>query len=208
MTGKTLWYLADPMCSWCWGFAPVIDMIRDDYSDQLSTELLLGGLRPGTKLPMEPSQREEILNHWHAVHRKTGQLFLFEGAMPPGFIYDTEPASRAIVSTSLINPSVTFSLLKAIQSAFYLDQSDVTKTEVLSSLASTVGINSHQFIPLFESDEMRSQTLAQFNKSREFGVHGFPSLILQDEGGYSPLSSGYATMDQLRPKIDALLARS
>lgn len=83
MTGKTLWYLADPMCSWCWGFAPVIDMIRDDYSDQLSTELLLGGLRPGTKLPMEPSQREEILNHWHAVHRKTGQLFLFEGAMPP-----------------------------------------------------------------------------------------------------------------------------
>ena len=208
MTGKTLWYLADPMCSWCWGFAPVIDMIRDDYSDQLSTELLLGGLRPGTKLPMEPSQREEILNHWHAVHRKTGQLFLFEGAMPPGFIYDTEPASRAIVSTSMINPSVTFSLLKAIQSAFYLDQSDVTKTEVLSSLASTVGIDSHQFTPLFESDEMRSQTLAQFNKSRGLGVHGFPSLILQDERGYSPLSSGYATMDQLRPKIDALLARS
>jgi putative protein-disulfide isomerase len=108
----------------------------------------------------------------------------------------------------MINPGVTFSLLKAIQSAFYLDQSDVTKTEVLSSLASTVGIDSHQFIPLFESDEMHSQTLAQFNKSRGLGVHAFPSLILQDKRGYSPLSSGYATIDQLRPKIDALLARS
>ena len=208
MTGKTLWYLADPMCSWCWGFSPVIDMIREDYSGRLSTELLLGGLRPGTELPMEPSQREEILNHWHAVHRKTGQSFLFKGAMPPGFIYDTEPASRAIVSTSMINPGVTFSLLKAIQSAFYLDQSDVTKTEVLTSLASAVGIDSDQFVALFESNEMRSQTLAQFNKSRGWGVHGFPTLILQDGQGYSQLSNGYATLDELRPKIDSWLTRS
>ena len=208
MTGKTLWYLADPMCSWCWGFAPVIDMIREDYSDRLSTELLLGGLRPGTELPMEPSQREEILDHWHAVHRKTGQSFLFEGAMPPGFIYDTEPPSRAIVSGSMINPDSTFPLFKAIQSAFYLDQSDVTKTEVLTSLASAVGIDSDQFVALFESNEMRSQTLAQFNKSRGWGVHGFPTLILQDGQGYSQLSNGYATLDELRPKIDALLARS
>ena len=208
MTGKTLWYLADPMCSWCWGFAPVIDMIHENYTDHLSTELLLGGLRPGTKLPMEPSQREEILNHWHAVHRKTGQSFLFEGAMPSGFIYDTEPASRAIVSGSMINPDSTFPLLKAIQSAFYLDQLDVTQTEVLTSLASAVGIDSHQFIPLFESNEMRSQTLAQFNKSRGWGVHGFPTLILQDGQGYSQLSSGYVTLDELRPKIDSWLTRS
>jgi putative protein-disulfide isomerase len=186
----------------------VIDMIREDYSDRLSTELLLGGLRPGTELPMEPSQREEILDHWHAVHRKTGQSFLFEGAMPPGFIYDTEPPSRAIVSGSMINPDSTFPLFKAIQSAFYLDQSDVTKTEVLTSLASAVGIDSDQFVALFESNEMRSQTLAQFNKSRGWGVHGFPTLILQDGQGYSQLSNGYATLDELRPKIDALLARS
>ena len=208
MTEKTLWYLADPMCSWCWGFAPVIDMIRENYSDHLSTELLLGGLRPGTKVPMEPSQREEILNHWHAVHRKTGQSFLFEGAMPPGFIYDTEPPSRAIVSGSMINPDSTFPLLKAIQSAFYLDQSDVTQTEVLTSLASAVGIDSDQFVALFESNEMHSQTLAQFNKSRGWGVHGFPTLILQDGQGYSQLSSGYVTLDELRPKIDSWLIRS
>jgi putative protein-disulfide isomerase len=208
MTGKTLWYLADPMCSWCWGFSPVIDMIRKRYSDRLSMELLLGGLRPGTTLPMEPSQREEILNHWHAVHRKTEQPFLFEGAMPPGFIYDTEPPSRAIVSGSMINPDSTLPLFKAIQSAFYLDQLDVTKTEVLTSLASAVGIDSHQFLALFESNEMRSQTLAQFNKSRGWGVHGFPTLILQDGQGYSQLSSGYVTLDELRPKIDSWLIRS
>ncbi len=24
-------YVADPMCSWCWGFSPVIDAIRERF---------------------------------------------------------------------------------------------------------------------------------------------------------------------------------
>ena len=104
MNGKTLWYLTDPMCSWCWGFAPVIEAIRQNYSDRLNVELVLGGLRPGTKAPMGSAQREEILHHWQAVQRQTGQPFRFEGALPEGFIYDTEPASRAVVAISAIKP--------------------------------------------------------------------------------------------------------
>jgi putative protein-disulfide isomerase len=34
------------MYSWCWGFAPVIDAIKEAYADQLKVALLLGGLRP------------------------------------------------------------------------------------------------------------------------------------------------------------------
>ena len=26
-----LWYFADPMCSWCWGFSPVISEIKKSY---------------------------------------------------------------------------------------------------------------------------------------------------------------------------------
>ena len=91
MNEKILWYVADPMCSWCWGFAPVIEQVRNSYRDRSKMELLLGGLRPGTKHPLPVAQRQEILGHWQAVHRATGQVFQFAGAMPEGFIYDTEP---------------------------------------------------------------------------------------------------------------------
>nr|MBA3324286.1 DsbA family protein [Paracoccaceae bacterium] len=43
-----LLYVADPMCSWCWGFAPVIADIRAAFRDRLPLHLVMGGLRPGT----------------------------------------------------------------------------------------------------------------------------------------------------------------
>ena len=114
MNEKILWYIADPMCSWCWGFAPTINEIRLNYSEKLKIKLVMGGLRSG-KLAMASEQRAEILNHWKAVNERTGQPFSFEGAMPEGFIYDTEPSCRGVVAMSLINSSLVFPLLEFIK---------------------------------------------------------------------------------------------
>ena len=65
----------------------------------------------------------------------TAQPFRFEGAMPEGFVYDTEPASRGVVAVSLINREAIFSFFKMVQSAFYVGQQDVTNSIVLSQLA-------------------------------------------------------------------------
>ncbi len=205
MNGKTLWYLADPMCSWCWGFAPVIEAIRQNYRDHLNVELVLGGLRPGTKMPMGSVQREEILHHWQAVQHRTGQPFRFEGAMPEGFIYDTEPASRAVVTISTINPETIFPFFKAIQSAFYVEQADVTKPDVLALLAVSVGVDAQHFLQIFESDAAKNQTLAHFHKARQWGIHAFPTVIVQNVTGYSLLVSGYCPLEQLRPQLDTWL---
>jgi len=205
MHGKTLWYLADPMCSWCWGFAPVIEAIRQNYSDRLNVELVLGGLRPGTKAPMGSAQREEILHHWQAVQRQTGQAFRFEGALPEGFIYDTEPASRAVVTVSAINPETTFPFFQAIQSAFYAEQADVTKLDVLAQLAVSAGVDAQYFLQAFESDAIKSQILAHFHKARLWGVHAFPTVIVQNATGYSLLTRGYRPLEQLRLQLDAWL---
>lgn len=205
MIEKPLWYVADPMCSWCWGFSPVIEAIRREYGDRLKMELLLGGLRPGTKDAMPSTQREEILHHWRAVHRMTGQPFRFEGAMPAGFIYDTEPASRGVVAASIINPDTIFPFFKAVQSAFYVEQRDVTTTVVLTRLASDAGLDARQFLQVFESDTAKSQTLGHFQKARQWGVHGFPAVIMQDATGYSVLTAGYRPVEELRLKLDEWL---
>src|SRR5690242_8930931 len=44
MAGPHLIYFADPMCSWCWGFAPVIGAIRQRFGDALPIRLMMGGL--------------------------------------------------------------------------------------------------------------------------------------------------------------------
>jgi len=202
MNEKTLWYIADPMCSWCWGFAPVIEAVRRNYCNFLKIELLLGGLRPGTKQTIASAQREEILHHWKAVKRATGQSFRFEGAMPEGFIYDTEPASRGVVAMSLINPEVIFPFFESTQFAFYAEQKDVTKPEILVQLATDIGIDAKSFLRVFESDEAKHQTSIHFDKARRWGVHSFPTVIVQNASGYSILNRGYCSLEALCLQLD------
>ena len=203
-----LWYIVDPMCSWCWGFAPVIERIKATYSERVKIALILGGLRPGSTEPVSAALREEILHHWQEVNRRTGQPFAFEGALPEGFVYDTEPPSRAVITVGEADPAATFAYFKAVQAAFYTGQRDVTRAEVLAELAGTFGIGRAQFLERFESDDLRSRTRQHFRQSRDLGVQGFPTVILQNAEAYSLLTSGWQRFEELAPQIDQWLASS
>ena len=211
MTSPTiLWYFADPMCSWCWGFSPVLDQIKADYGSKLKIALMMGGLRPGTTEPMTPELREEILHHWHEVNKRTGQNFTFDGAMPDGFVYDTEPPSRAVIAVSEINPESTLAYFKKIQQAFYLEQKNVSDGGVLTELAADLSVDSQEFIRKYNSDELKKKTQLHFQKTRQAEVTGFPSLVLSfsEKNGasdFKKISTGYCSLDKLKQEIDGWL---
>ncbi|HAB02762.1 MAG TPA: disulfide bond formation protein DsbA, partial [Pseudomonas sp.] len=47
MTARLL-YVMDPMCSWCWGFAPVASALIEQAAQAgIATHLVAGGLRSG-----------------------------------------------------------------------------------------------------------------------------------------------------------------
>ena len=205
MNAPILWYFADPMCSWCWGFSPVVEALRDAYRDRLKVALVLGGLRHETT-PMTATQRDEILHHWHAVHERTGQPFRFEGALPAGFVYDTEPTCRAVAAMGGIDPAQVFPLFRAIQSAFYAQGRDVTQPAVLAELAAGLGVDAAAFLRAFASDAARARTQAHFRQARQAGVRGFPALILQRDAQLAPISNGCQPLDAVRAALDAALS--
>lgn len=202
-----IWYFADPMCSWCWGFSPVIARIRKEYGNHVRVSLNMGGLRPGTRSTISTELRNEILHHWESVNRLTGQSFQFENAMPEGFIYDTEPASRAVLSFARLQPARTFEFFSAIQAAFYTEGKDVTQPGVLSSIANAFGLAETGFLELFQSEEMKQATQKHFMRTRAAGVHGFPTLIWQYEDEVELLTAGYSQYEPLANKLDELLVK-
>lgn len=201
-----LWYFGDPMCSWCWGFSPVIETLREAYRERMKIALVLGGLRPGETAPMTAAGRSEILHHWREVHARTGQPFRFDNALPEGFVYDTEPASRAVVAIGGIDPALIFPLFKAIQSAFYAEGRDVTQPDVLAALAATLGVDAHRFLSAFDNQAARSKTRAHFQQARRAGVRGFPTLMLQQGAQLQTISNGCQPLETVRAAIDAGLA--
>lgn len=199
---RILWYFADPMCSWCWGFAPVIRQIKQTYADRFPIALMLGGLRPYTEQALDAAQRSDILHHWENVQQLTGQSFTFAGAMPEGFIYDTEPPSRAVVTIGHLKPAAIFDYLESIHYAFYVAQRDVTKTEVLAQLAQERAVDTDEFCAYFDSAAARGQVQRHFARTRDAGVRGFPTLLLQKGESFTLLTSGYRPYADLSVEID------
>jgi len=202
-----LWYFADPMCSWCWGFSSVIESIKANYDEQLNIALMLGGLRPGTTEAISDEMRAEILHHWHEVQKLTGQNFRFEGALPMGFVYDTEPPSRAVITVADLDPDKTFPYFKAIQSGFYLEQRDVTQASTLAELAVEEGLDSEAFLAQFNSESAKQKTRQHFQGARQAEVRGFPSLVLQCDNEHQFISRGYRPYTELQPVIESWLAQ-
>lgn len=205
---RVLWYFADPMCSWCWGFAPVITALAETYAERMRLVLMMGGLRPGTTEPVTADFRDRILHHWHDVHARSGQPFKFEGAMPEGFIYDTEPACRAVVTVHELRREAAFAYFKSIQQAFYAAGEDVTQAAALALLAARQGVAAEQFLERFDTLEMKQRTHAQFRQTAEIGIGGFPTVILQNESRYALLTQGFRPFDELKPHVDAWLAET
>ncbi len=203
-----LHYISDPMCSWCWGFAPVMDRIRANFGESLDIQLIVGGLRPGTKEALTREWRDLVLHHWHEVNKMTGQPFNFEFAMPEGWRYDTEPADRAVVAVRQLDAGAAIDFLEAVQGAFYAENRDVTDGAVLADIADDVGVPRYEFLQKFDDDQTKWSTQSDFARARSFGISGFPSIILEDAREPILLTFGYQTYDVLRPRIEQWLGEA
>ena len=206
-------YVADPMCSWCYGFGTTIDALLADPREAapLNLALVMGGLRPYTTEPMGTDKADEIFGHWHHVHEAAGVPFAQApntALHRPGFVYDTEPASRATVTVRTMSPRHVWRFFKAVQHAFYADAKDVTQPEVLADLAVAIGLPRSEFASAFASQRMRDETRADFEQSQNWGIRGFPAVVAEHGGKLHLVAHGYTPIAGLHERLAALAAAS
>ena len=126
-------YIADPMCSWCYGFQPVISALADRSATSLPLRLMMGGLRAGNQEPMGAADKASVRAAWTRVGAATGQPFDMNFFAREHFCYDTEPACRAVVSVRRLQPTFALPFMARIQQAFYAENRDMTAADELAS---------------------------------------------------------------------------
>lgn len=208
MVPMKLLYVADPMCSWCYGFAKPLDELLNQPGDAapLSLAVVMGGLRPFTTDALTPERADELSGYWGQVAQASGQPFApnpHPALHGPGFVYDTEPASRAVVTVRSHWPKLVWRYLKAIQHAFYAEGRNITQPEVLADVAQSLGIPAAEFAPAFASQAMRDATLNDFRQAQEWGIRGFPALIAEHGDHLHLVGQGFMPIDALRARLDA-----
>ncbi len=203
--GKHVIYVADPMCSWCWGFSPVINALSERVRGRASLSVVVGGLRPGTTEVMDRSMKGSIRHHWEQVNQASGQPFAFGLFDRDNFVYDTEPACRAVVTVRTLNPDAVLPMFEALHRAFYVENRDITTTGELAAAARSVGVDGDAFAEAFPSEEMIDRTKDDFRLSRKLGVTGFPTVVVRDESGYAFLTVGYQPFEALEQLLEPWL---
>lgn len=205
MASPHLIYVADPMCSWCWGFAPSLAALMARHGDELPLHLIMGGLRPGETRVMDDKQKAFIREHWQHVHEASGQPFDHDFFLREGFVYDTEPAARAVVTVLDMAPAKALIYLHAIQTAFYAGNVDVTQADELAKLAEESGISAEAFLIRFTSQAAHDATQQHFALAQRAGIRGFPTLLggTGAEEPHAVLANGFAPPDALLARFEA-----
>lgn len=201
-------YVMDPMCSWCWGFAPVVEALAEQAQARgVGMQLVVGGLRR-EQMVMSNAARARTLSYWHAVHEASGQPFDLEQGLPDDLIYDTEPACRALVAARALDASRVWPLARGIQQAFYVERRDVTLPVHLAELAGSVGLKRGRFVDSFDSEAVRDATRDEFDWVQNLGISGFPTLLAEHRGQLSLLTNGYQPLTVLEPLLQRWLDRN
>lgn len=192
-------YFADPMCSWCYGFSPVIAEIRRAFGRALPVRTIMGGLRPGTEEAMTDPAKREVLGHWMHVAEATGLPFDQTALDREGFRYDTDPGARAVVVVRRESEELAVQYLTRAQQAFYAEGRDVTSGDVLADLAVELGLDRDGFLEQWASEDAKQETWRDYAVSQRAGVTAFPTLVggPNEAGVYGVVTRGYAPAEQV-----------
>jgi putative protein-disulfide isomerase len=207
MSGLQFVYFADPMCSWCYGFSPVIATLAERFEGRLGLQVVMGGLRAGNTEPMTQKDKDYVRGAWSKVGEATGQPFDPSFFDRETFVYDTEPACRAVVTARRLQPNMVLPMLARVARAFYAEARDMTATDEIAEVAEEAGFDRADFAAAFASPEVHNETFRDFLTAQELGIRGFPTLIAGSEAkGYALLTNGYRPLEDLAGPLERWLA--
>ncbi len=214
---NTLYYIHDPMCSWCYAFRPVLQKLRQQLPEEIEFISFLGGLAADTELPMPEEMRQQLQATWERIEKKV-----------PGiqFNYDfwinwkqshprraTYPACRAVIAAHTFDNKsdkhteyqYQESMINAIQKAYYQNALNPSDESVLIQLAGEIGLDETLFQSQLQADHTQIELEKQISKSRQMNIRSYPSLILKIDQSFWPVSIDYLNSAPIMETIKMLI---
>lgn len=179
----TLYYVHDPMCSWCYAFAPTWHRIESALPASLAVEYVLGGLAPDSDMPMPPEMQAHLQSTWRRIEAAVpGTVFNYDFWTRCTPRRSTYPACRAVLAARYFGQEHERPMIGRIQAAYYREARNPSDTETLCALAAELGLDAEAFRARLTGEACQALLEQQIRKARRLGVSGFPSLVLAAEG--------------------------
>jgi putative protein-disulfide isomerase len=190
-------YLFDPLCGWCYGAGLALERIAG--LEKVNLELAPTGLFAGEGArPMDAHFAAFAWQNDQRIARLTEQPFSEAyrqqvlGAA--GSMFDSAPATLALVAVGLTAPSRELAALKAIQRARYVDGRNNSDLVTVAGVLADAGFGAAAARVRSPDQELmaayRTRVQAARKTMAHFGVNGVPALIVGEGDARRLLPSG------------------
>ncbi|AIW16033.1 DsbA family protein [Vibrio tubiashii] len=203
MAQNKLYYVYDPMCSWCWGYKPVWQQICQILEGKIEIQYVVGGLAPDSDLPMPEAMQRQIVSYWRKIEDFLGTQFNYEFWNTNVPRRSTYPACRAVLAAR--KQSAEKQMLTAIQTAYYLEARNPSDSDVLIDLADSIGLDLERFESDFGSVTLNEEFMRELDFARSIGGNSFPSLFVQTAEGLVELQVDYQSAQTTISQIEQLI---
>jgi putative protein-disulfide isomerase len=189
----TIYYVHDPMCSWCYGFAPALAGLLAGLPPHIRYRRLLGGLAPDCAEPMGEDMRTRLQDTWRRIEGSIpGIQFNFDFWTRCTPRRSTYPACRAVIAARVQDPALDQAMTSAIQHAYYREARNPSDRDTLIALAGEIGADSDMFAATLDAPGTVAALAAEMAIARDLGATGYPSLVLDCAGSRWPIPVDYA----------------
>jgi putative protein-disulfide isomerase len=204
-----LMYVYDPMCGWCFGFGKVMNEFVAQQKDSFQIEIVSGGMVVGDREGEVGDFADYILGAYKRVEEMSGVKF--------GEAYLSQLKTKKLWSSS-VKPSIALETFKTfnqkdavafghkIQEAYFVQGKDLRDDKVYAELIKPYGINEQEFLTKLNSEEMRKAATDWFQTTANWGVKGYPMVILIHNGSYYAVAQGYTSLQNLNATIQKVIS--
>jgi len=180
MSSSTLFYVHDPMCSWCWGHLPQWQLFQQALPESVVVKNVVGGLAPDSDEPMPLAQQQAVAGYWKNIENLLGTKFNHDFWTQCAPRRSTFPACRAVIAARWQDAEEK--MILALQHAYYLNAQNPFDTKTHLILAADLGLDVEKFEADLHSQKLEQAFIEELQFARSLPINGFPSMVLEHEG--------------------------
>lgn len=201
-----LFYIHDPMCSWCYAFRQSWAALQKNLSGDIQVVYLLGGLAPDTAEPMPLSMQKNIQQAWQRIEQTVpGVQFNWHFWSRNTPIRSTYPSCRAVLAARKQRAESAPEMVRAIQIAYYQKAMNPSLPATLQECACEIGLDTKAFIEDLASPAIESELQHEIQLARRLDVYSYPSLRLVHNDAVFPIAVDYLNHRTMIDEINAVI---
>jgi putative protein-disulfide isomerase len=208
LPNKSVLYVMDAYCGWCWGFSARMGEFEAANRHRVPFTAISGGLFIGERAgplsayPHIPAANARIADLTGAHFGDAYQQLVREGTM----VMNSKDAAAALTALRDQAPELAIHWAHELQEAFYVRGQSLSEPATIAGIATANGLDADEVLRRLQDGSAHAQAAADFQLARQLGVSTYPTLLFVDGGKVHGLPATGTAIEALNTQLDALMA--